>query len=339
MAKTFVLADEALNNYGFWLPMSGADLKQFERNPIMLWMHHRSWRGTKDEILPIGTWDNIRIEEGKLLADAVFDQDDDFAAVIENKVEAGIIKMASLGLQILTTSNESQWIKPGQARETPIKWRVREASIVDIGANDNSVMLAIYEGEELLNLSDTAKDCPVPILQLADTDIQTNTITMKKLISFFALAAAAQEEEVLAMVQKQADDIARLTGENTHLATLVSKHENDRQEQKRHQTTMLLDAATQDGRIDAPSREMWQKLFEKDFDNTKAVIESLAVRSKAADLLDKSKNQSLTERDGLEKLSWDELDKSGKLEYLKEKHADLFEVKFREKFGKDLLKP
>ena len=333
MVKTFVLADEALNNYGFWLPMSGADLKQFERNPIMLWMHHRSWRGTKDEILPIGTWANIRIEDGKLLADAVFDQEDEFAVVIENKVDAGIIKMASLGLQILTTSNESQWIKPGQTRETPIKWRVREASIVDIGANDNSVMLAIYEGEELLNMSDTAKDCPVPMLQLADTDIQTNTITMKKLISFFALAAAAQEEEVLAMVQKQADDIARLTGENTTLAAQVSKYETDRQERMQHQTATLLDSAIQDGRIDAPNREMWQKLFDKDFDNTKAVIEALTVRQSVAGQLDKNKDQSQSDREKLSLLSWDELDKGGKLEEVKEKHFDLYQEKFNEKFG------
>lgn len=333
MAKTFVLADEALNNYGFWLPMSGADLKQFERNPIMLWMHHRSWRGTKDEILPIGTWDNIRIEEGKLLADAVFDQEDEFAVVIENKVDAGIIKMASLGLQILTTSNESQWIKPGQTRETPIKWRVREASIVDIGANDNSVMLAIYEGEELLNMSDTAKDCPVPILQLADTDIQTNTITMKKLISFFALAAAAQEEEVLAMVQKQADDIARLTGENTTLAAQVSKYEDEHKQQVQHEITMLLDAAVQDGRIDATCRVKWQELFAKDFDNTKAVITSLAVRPKAAGLLGKNKEQAQSDREKLSLLSWDELDKGGKLEEVKEKHFDLYQEKFNEKFG------
>ena len=83
---------------------------------------------------------------------------------------------------------------------------------------------------------------------------------------------------------------------------------------------------------------MWKQLFDKDFVNTKAVIESVAVRQKAAELINKSKTQNLIERDELEKLSWDELDKSGKLEYVNQKHADLYDAKFREKFGKDPMK-
>ena len=339
MAKTFVLADEAVNNYGFWLPMDGADLKQFKRNPIMLWMHKRAWRGTKDEILPLGYWENIRIEDGKLLADAVFDQDDDFALAIESKVEAGVIRMASLGLQVLATSTEPKWIKPGQTSETPTKWRVREASIVDIGANNNACALVLYEGDEMINLADPSIPCPIPLLQLSGINNNSNQSSMKKLISFFNLADTASEDEVLAVIQVQARELATLKEENPRLAAQVLSLEDARRQTKERDIATLLDAATQDGRIEAKNREAWKLLFDKDFDNTKAVFDNIAVRPKAADLLDKSKNQSLAEREGLEKLSWDELDKSGKLEYLKEKHADLFEVKFRDKFGIDLLKP
>ena len=35
----------------------------------------------------------------------------------------------------------------------------------------------------------------------------------------------------------------------------------------------------------------------------------------------------------LAKLNWDELDKTGKLKELKEKHPDIFNQKFEEKFG------
>ena len=251
MVKTFVLADEALNNYGFWLPMSGADLKQFERNPIMLWMHHRSWRGTKDEILPIGTWANIRIEDGKLLADAVFDQEDDFALAIESKVEAGVIRMASLGLQVLATSTEPKWIKPGQTSETPTKWRVREASIVDIGANNNACALVLYEGDEMINLADPSIPCPIPLLQLSGINNNSNQSSMKKILSFLNLADTAQEDEVLIKIQEQAQELVRLKAENTRLAGDLKNLEDASKQLKEQEITGMLDAATTDGRIDA----------------------------------------------------------------------------------------
>ena len=48
---------------------SGADLSVFENNPVML-LNHDDWE------LPIGRWENIRIEGTLILADAVFDEDD-----------------------------------------------------------------------------------------------------------------------------------------------------------------------------------------------------------------------------------------------------------------------
>src|ERR1035437_2291091 len=106
--KTFVLTDESLNCFGFWLPLSGAILDQFEKNPLMLWMHHRPWRGTKDEVLALGTWSNIRKDKSKgaILADSSFDQNDDFAGQIESKVEGDIYRMASLGIRIVETSTD-----------------------------------------------------------------------------------------------------------------------------------------------------------------------------------------------------------------------------------------
>ena len=60
MAKTrsFILTDESVNNYGFRLLLSGADLKQFKRNPVMFY-NHDEWDP------PIGRWENIRVEDGK----------------------------------------------------------------------------------------------------------------------------------------------------------------------------------------------------------------------------------------------------------------------------------
>lgn len=334
MARTFILADENLNNYGFWLPMSGADLKQFKRNPIMLWMHNRPFRGTRDEVLPIGTWENIRIENGQLLADAVFDQNDDFALQIESKVEAGIIRMASPGIHVIASSKDEKYLKPGQSRETPTKWRVREASIVDIGGSDHAMMLALYnEDDELINLSDNSQRWP--LMELSEqSSINNKNQPMKKLISFFKLADTAQEDEILLKAEEQAQELVKLQGEKTELETKVKTLEDARATEQKQHIANLLDAAVKDGRIDAGSREIWQNLFDKDFDAARQAVEKLPVRTSASQMLDKSKEQNLSDRVQFEKLSWDDLDKSGKLEQVKEKHYDLFEQKFEGKFGK-----
>lgn len=141
MALTFILSDESINSYGTRILTAGIDLTLFKKNPIMLWMHSRAWRGDKDEVLPIGKWENIRIENGKLLADAVFDETDEFAKKIKSKVEQNILKMASIGINIIATSEDKNVIVQGQSRPTVIKCLITEASICDIGSNRNALRI------------------------------------------------------------------------------------------------------------------------------------------------------------------------------------------------------
>ena len=61
---------------------SGADLSVFENNPVML-LNHDDWD------LPIGRWENIRIEGTRILADAVFDEDDERPPLSWAKWSAG----------------------------------------------------------------------------------------------------------------------------------------------------------------------------------------------------------------------------------------------------------
>lgn len=330
--KTFVLTDESLNNYGFWLPLEGAVLDQFKKNPIMLWMHNRSWRGTKDEILPIGYWDNIRIEGKKLLADAVFDEGDDFATTIGDKVENMVLRMASCGIRVIETSQDPKWLKPGQTCETPIKWALREASIVDIGANDNSLSLVFYdENDKLINMADTGSGSPLK--KLSDSTVTPKNRDMKKLSKLLKLSDDSTEDQIAEGIQSLMDKLnlaetAKTTAE-TKLADYVKK-ENDL---KKAEATALLDVAVKDGRLNAESRKNWENLFEKDHESAKATLAAIPVRRSVKDQL-KDEKSSETERETLSKLSWDELDKKGKLRTLKENHKDLYIEKFEERFGK-----
>lgn len=39
---TFVISDESVNSYGKVILTDGIDISQFERNPVMLYMHERA---------------------------------------------------------------------------------------------------------------------------------------------------------------------------------------------------------------------------------------------------------------------------------------------------------
>ncbi|MCH5214983.1 MAG: hypothetical protein J1E97_07295 [Muribaculaceae bacterium] len=160
--KEVIISTEAVNSYGSRVLTSGIDLSQYERNPVLLWMHRRSW---EPDAMPIGRIENLRVEDGKLIGTPVFDQADEFAKKIESKWENGFLRMASAGLEPTETTADPSLILPGQTRETVVKSKLIEVSIVDIGGNDEALQLYGEEGK-LLKLS-AGEECPgLPLLQL-----------------------------------------------------------------------------------------------------------------------------------------------------------------------------
>lgn len=160
--KEVIISTEAVNSYGSRVLTSGIDLSQYERNPVLLWMHRRSW---EPDAMPIGRIENLRVEGDKLIGTPVFDQADEFAKKIESKWENGFLRMASAALEPTETTADPSLILPGQTRETVVKSKLIEVSIVDIGGNDEALQLYGEEGK-LLKLS-AGEDCPgLPLLQL-----------------------------------------------------------------------------------------------------------------------------------------------------------------------------
>lgn len=317
--KTFLLADESLNSYGFWLKIDGADLEQFRRNPIMLWMHIRAWRGTRDEVLPIGYWDNIRVEAGKLMADAVFDTDDEFAKTIAAKVDKGIIRMASVGITVVETSTDPTMLKPGQTRETVTKWKLREASIVDIGANDNSISLAFYDTDgNPLELKSPESDCPVPVVQ------SPNYSNMKEVAKILNLAEDASISEVT-------DKVRELTQRNAELESKLAEINEAEKRAREQRATELIDEAIRDGRINANARESWIKMFQTNHEVAEQTLTAIPKRESIQQRIEGSQGNRNSRYDNM---NWDELDRSGKLRDLKANYPDLYAQKFEEKFGK-----
>ena len=160
--KEVIISTEAVNSYGTRVLTSGIDTSQFERNPVLLWMHRRSW---EPGAMPIGRIENLRTEGDRLIGTPVFDQNDPFAKQIESKWENGFLRMASAGLMILETSSDPAFVLAGQARETVTRSVLEEVSIVDIGGNDEALQLCGADGKQLKLAA--GEDAPaLPLLKL-----------------------------------------------------------------------------------------------------------------------------------------------------------------------------
>lgn len=206
--KEVVISNSKLNAYGFRVLTEGIDTTQYARNPILLWMHNRPFRGTTDEVLPIGRMENLRIDGDNLIGTPIFDEQDEFAQRIAAKWDAGILKMASAGLEVIELSDDPSMLVQGQRRSTVTKSKLTEVSIVDIGANDDA--LALYKDGKTITLS--AGDSQ----ELDFMNINTNPKTkaqMKKIALQLGLPENATEQEIavaIAQLQKDASETVQL---------------------------------------------------------------------------------------------------------------------------------
>lgn len=131
--KTFIISDESINTYGFWLLTSGAKLDNFKNNAPCFY-DHQTWD------LPVGHWENIRIEGTQLKADLVIEGKNEREQDIIRKIENGDIKGASVGFDVLSYSEDPSHMKIGQRRPTVIAWEPYEASVTPLPGNTNAVV-------------------------------------------------------------------------------------------------------------------------------------------------------------------------------------------------------
>lgn len=151
-SKRFVISSESKNAGGFRVRTKGIDMKEFNNNPLLLFMHQRPTGKNRDEVLPLGFWQDLRVEpNGDITGQPVFDDTDDFAMKIYNKVENGTLKMASAGLhpQKFVNIDGEQWLEQST---------LKEASIVDIGLNKDALAVALVDEDGgLITLADAMK--------------------------------------------------------------------------------------------------------------------------------------------------------------------------------------
>lgn len=224
MAKEVIISTSGLNCYGGRVLTSGIDLTQFQKNPLLLWMHRRSF---DRDAMPIGRIDNLRIDGDRLIGTPVFDQNDEFAKKIESKWENGFLRMASAGIEIIETSDAPEHLLQGQTRRTITRCRLEEVSIVDMGGNDEALqlydrsgkVLKLAAGEDsdaLPLLAPEKNDDPTGTAPDGKADNQTNKLTQsmnKEILQLLGLSETATEQEAvgaLRLLKEKADKVETL---------------------------------------------------------------------------------------------------------------------------------
>ena len=99
MGKKVRISDESVNCYGTRIITSGIDLTQYERNPVLLYMHDRS-QGV------VGLVKNLKVENGELTGEIEFDGATELSQRLKKQYEFGSMRMVSANLQILETSDD-----------------------------------------------------------------------------------------------------------------------------------------------------------------------------------------------------------------------------------------
>jgi HK97 family phage prohead protease/HK97 family phage major capsid protein len=134
----FVLSDETADSYGDVVEAAGWDLKRFKRNPIALFGHRADF--------PIGTWDDVRVDNGRLVGRLKLAKDGTSYRIDEVRrlVEQGILRAVSVGFRPVKEP------EPMGKRGMRFKGQeLLEASIVSVPANPATLSLA-----KSLNISD-----------------------------------------------------------------------------------------------------------------------------------------------------------------------------------------
>lgn len=285
--SSFILNDESLvNSHGFILLNAGANLDRFKENPAMLFLHKQ------EEI--IGSWDNIRVENSRLLADPVFDSEDPDSKKIEGKVERGFIKGASLGIEI----------KSAELRDIPglgfvpvvTQWEAMEASLCAVPSNKASLRLYNNKGEVI-----TSPEA----IKLSIDNIINKSKSETQMEKILLTAEAASALNISKEPEPTAFNAAILA-----LAAQRDKAVNDLQAHLQSQAKALVEGAIADGRLTADRRESFEKLAATDFKQAKEILDAIPPKQTFSDKTKTSGSQP-SDRDDWNYLRWMKEDPKG----------------------------
>lgn len=263
--------------------MDGLRMERFSRNPVMLFGHNHNQ--------VIGRWENYKIEDNQLSAEAVFDTGDELGKEVARKVKENFLRAASVGIiPIKLELLDDEFVMA--------ECELVEASIVAIPADAGAVRLYNKDLEELtfedikmnFNFNNNIKKTN----QMAEVTVKLSQKTIESL----KLDADYTAKDVeLAVMEKDRE-----------IATLIE----ERKTMEQNRQTEFLNNAVKAGKITESEKLEFAKLCEKGgFNEVKAIVESKP-ETASETLADKVVKSNLTTgREGWDYIKWMKEDPNG----------------------------
>lgn len=312
----FKVSDESVNSYGIRVISKGGDFSQFEKNPIMLYDHDDYKR------LPIGTWSDLKIHDnGDITAEPEFDNDDEFAASVQKKVDKKIIRMASLGIVPLEWSDDPEMMLPGQVGVTVTKWILREISITPFGSNKNAFKLYDKLGNEI-NLNENTT--------FFNLNTKPKMSDSKDNLRVMLAAGLNLSDDISTseMVRK----VLKLHQENEELKTKVQTLENAAKEEKEtlelKEKEAYIDKQIEAKKITLKQKPVYMKL---EFSDVKEALEGMPAPKDLGKTGDGDGDEAFKEREKWTFKDWTVKDEAGLVE-MKEKDPERYKKLFKDEY-------
>lgn len=185
--KRVRITNERLNSYGTRILTAGMDVSQYERNPVLLYMHERGQ--------VIGYVKDLKVEGDEVTGELMFDEASELSVRCKKQWEFGSLKMVSVGIDVLELSEDKQHLVEGQTSPTITRSKLFEVSVVDIGANDDAIVL-MRDGKRL----EMGKDGESPLPKLNHNKKQDKDMNKEEIAMLLGLPADASEESIKAKV-------------------------------------------------------------------------------------------------------------------------------------------
>jgi HK97 family phage prohead protease len=180
-----ILSTEDINSYGFWVLTAGIILNRFKKNPVVT-LNHDKWN------MSVGKINNIRVEGTQLVGEIEFDEEDEKGKELKRKYEKGYMNGFSIGIRVLTWSEDKKHLKEGQIRATAMKSELMEIAAATVPSNGSAVTLYDADGE-VINLSAESLKNIIPEIKKTDNK-------MKEIALSLGLPENATEQEINAKI-------------------------------------------------------------------------------------------------------------------------------------------
>lgn len=304
--KRVRITNDSLNSYGTRVLTAGMNVEQYQRNPVLLYMHERG--------NVIGYVKDLKVEDGEVTGELMFDEASELSVRCKKQYEFGSLKMVSAGLDILETSEDPELLVQGQTRPTVTKSKLFEVSLVDVGSNDDAIVLQ-KDGKKITLGKDS--ECPLPLLN--NNNQNQKQMEQKMVAMQLGLPATATEAEINAKL----DELK------------TAKEENERLQQKNAALTLAsitaaVEKAVGEKRITPDKKDEFINLGkEVGLEKLESILSAISPQMKLSSVIG-HQGGAATEPTTYKKLSDVP---SGQLTTLRKEQPDEYKRLYKEEYG------